>query len=576
MNLNQLGATLVSFPVVLATALSGVAQPNPPAPFTRPILPPLTPSPVLPSPRPSPELEIPPTLTPVTPEVPEDIPGSIRIRQFQFVGNQVFSDDQLQYAVAPFTGHYITSAQLRQALEAINQLYLESGYILSGVRIPGSLNQQRQAIDQVVVTVEVVEAQVEEIEILGANRLQNYLRPRLKQAVSPALNEAKLLEALILLQQDPLIQSLRAEIQPGRRQDHWILRVRVEPAPELRLQIGLDNSRSPGVGTLQRRLEFTHNNLVGLGDRLELGFFNTDGSNAGTGSYTFPFDAEGSTVQLATTILSSKIIEQPFNQLDLISDYRSYELTVRHPLLRQANERSTQELALGLTASRQESESSLLGVPFPLSAGADDEGKTRISALRFFQEYTQQSARESLALRSEFSIGLGLAATINTEPPDSRFFHWRGDGQYVRLLAPDTPLLIRLGVQAADRELVSIEQLGLGGPNTVRGYRRDLLLANSGAYASVEARVPLFRSARLPALLQIAPFFDLGTSFDGAQNLGEESSRVLASVGVGLQLQMAERLFIRLDYGIPLVPVATQGSSLQEQGFTFAVHYNPL
>lgn len=575
MNQFKLGAALVPVAVVSTTALSGGTQPISPAQIPKPILPTPLPSPVLPTPQPPPELDIPPSLTPAEPEVPEGI-GSIRIRQFRFEGNQVFSDRQLQEAVAPFRERTITPTELRQALEAINWLYLESGYILSGVRIPGRLNQQRQSIDQVVVTVEVVEAQVEEIEILGGDRLQNYLRPRLKRAVSPALSESRLLEALILLQQNPLIQSLRAEIQPGRRQDGWILSVRVTPAPTMRLQVGLDNTRSPGVGSLQRSLEFTHNNLLGLGDRLELGYFNTDGSNAGTGSYTLPFNARGGTVQFATSILSSRIVERPFSQLDLISDFRSYDLTVRQPLLRQATERTTREFALSFTASRQESESSLLGEPFPLSAGADEEGKTRISALRFAQEYTQLSGRESLALRSQFSVGFGLASTINPEPPDSRFFHWRGDGQYIRLLAPDTPLLFRVGVQAADRELIPIEQLGLGGPNTVRGYRRDILLANSGAFASVEARFPIFRSSRLPALLQIAPFFDFGTSFDSKQFLSQEPNHLLASVGVGLQLQMADRLFARLDYGIPLVPETVQGSSLQEQGFTFAIYYNPL
>jgi len=342
------------------------------------------------------------------------------------------------------------------------------------------------------------------------------------------------------------------------------------------VQVGIDNNRSPAVGSIQRRISFSHNNLLSIGDRLSLGYFNTQGSNAGTASYTVPYNASNGTVEFATSVLRSRVVERPFSQIDLISNFRSYDLTLRQPLSRTATQHSTQEFAIGLSASRQESEASLLGVPFPLSAGADAQGRTRISALRFFQEYSHQSNKQTLALRSQFSVGLNLGSTINPQPPDSRFFAWRGEGQYARLLARDTPLLVGFGVQAADRSLVPIEQLSIGGSDTVRGYRKDLLLANSGAFASIETRFPILRSTNLPGLLQVAPFFDFGTSFDGKQGPGLNQSHTLASVGVGLRWQVANRLFVRLDYGIPLVSVSAQEDSLQEQGFSFAIYYNPL
>ena len=54
-------------------------------------------------------------------------------------------------------------------------------------------------------------------------------------------------------------------------------------------------------------------------------------------------------------------------------------------------QKPTQELAVGLLFSRQESQTEL-GLDniggFLLSPGADANGKTKISALRFIQEYT--------------------------------------------------------------------------------------------------------------------------------------------------------------------------------------------
>jgi hemolysin activation/secretion protein len=45
--------------------------------------------------------------------------------------------------------------------------------------------------------------------------------------------------------------------------------------------------------------------------------------------------------------------------------------------------------------------------PSELSPGADEEGRTRISAIQFFQDWTKRNSREVIAARSQFSLGVG-------------------------------------------------------------------------------------------------------------------------------------------------------------------------
>ena len=90
-------------------------------------------------------------------------------------------------------------------------------------------------------------------------------------------------------------------------------------------------------------------------------------------------------------------------------------------------------------------------------------------------EYQQRNSQQALALRSQFNLGLNVFnATVNNEPPDTRFFSWRGQGQYVRVLAPQTLLVLRSDLQLSTRALVPLEQFALGGLNSVRGYRQDI------------------------------------------------------------------------------------------------------
>jgi len=230
---------------------------------------------------------------------------------------------------------------------------------------------------------------------------------------------------------------------------------------------------------------------------------------------------------------------------------------------------------VSLSASRLESETSLRGDPFFLSQGADEQGRTRISALRFFQEWMQRNTRQVIAARSQFNLGVdAFDATVNAEQPDSRFLSWQGQAQWVRLLAPETLLLVRGNLQLSMTSLVPLEQFSLGGLQSVRGYRQDLLLTDNGAFASAEIRLPILRIPKGNAVLQVAPFVDIGSTWNTGRAAADTNS--LASVGLGLVWQQSDRFTARLDYGIPLVSVSSTNRTWQENGLYFSVFYNPF
>ncbi|MEG4484668.1 hypothetical protein [Microcoleus sp. D2_18a_B4] len=68
-----------------------------------------------------------------------------------------------------------------------------------------------------------------------------------------------------------------------------------------------------------------------------------------------------------------------------------------------------------------------------------------------------------------------FGATVSSSSPDSRFLIWRGQLQYLRLLAPERLLRVRSEVELAGAELLSIEPFGIGGSDTLRGYRQSIL-----------------------------------------------------------------------------------------------------
>jgi hemolysin activation/secretion protein len=547
--------------------VSQVPNPNP----ITPVPPPPQPIPE-PQPLPKPPLEETPSTPPLSEPRP-DIPGSITVERFEFEGNTAFSDERLSKETAQYTKRSLTFAELLQVEAIITELYTKAGYINSGAVITA---EQKFSPQAAVIKVQIVEGKVEDIKVTGTRRLNsNYIRSRVALGTSTPLNRFRLLKALQVLQLNPLVGNLAAELSAGSSPEESVLEVRVEEADSFRTELFIDNARNPNVGSFRRGIRITEGNVFGLGDRFDATYTNTDGSNSLDLSYAVPFNARNGTFNLGGGFTKTTVVEPPFDRIDITGDSFYIDIGVRQPII----QTPTQELALGLNFSRQQSQTEILGENFRLSPGADEDGETRISALRFVQDYTVRSPQQVFALRSQFSLGVGLFdATINNDPPDSRFFSWRGQGQYVRRLAQDTLLVLRSDIQLATKALVPLEQLGIGGLQSVRGYRQDAFLVDNGVFASAEVRLPVLRVQRVQGVLQVVPFVDFGVGWNASDRDDDTDldPNTLIGVGLGLQWQMGTTLNARLDYGVPLTNINSRDRTWQEKGFYFSVNYSPF
>ena len=548
----------------------------PPAP---PSLPEKTPS----SPPPPEEL----LPSPITPS--EEFPSAeetITVTKFIFTGNTAFNSKELsEKFTKDLTNKTLSLTRLLQIASEIANLYDERGYSTSGaiISIPESTQKQGKGI----VEVKIIEGELAEIKVLPAEeslRLNsNYIRSRLNLAASKPLNIYRLQEALQLLQLDPLIDSISATLSAGSRPEQSILEVTVSEADSFNLQVFGDNNRSPSVGSFRRGTNITKSNLFGLGEKFSFVYINTDGSDEFDVTYTIPINPYNGTLNFLFKNTDNKVVESPFNVLDIESKTRSYELNLRQPIIQNIDRitRTFDEVALGLTTFWRGSESSLGNEPFPLSPGSEEDGDIGIFALRFSQEWTRQNANSVLALRSEFSLGLdAFDATTNEQIagveriPDSRFFAWRGQTQYVHLLAPETLFILRGGLQIANDALLGAEQFSVGGFNTVRGYRQDAILTDNGFIASAEFRLPITKGFSESGVVQLIPFVDYGKGWNNFE-VANPNPHNLASLGIGL-LWREKNFNLRVDYGIPLIDIDSRDKTLQEQGLYLSLQWNFL
>lgn len=121
-----------------------------------------------------------------------------------------------------------------------------------------------------------------------------------------------------------------------------------------------------------------------------------------------------------------------------------------------------------------------------------------------------------------------------------------------------------------------LEQFSLGGIESVRGYRQDLLLADNGIFTSAEVQLPVLRIPKINGILQLIPFTDFGVVWNNSVSTiaNTNSPNILASVGLGLRWSQNVNFSARLDYGIPVVSVDQPNQTWQENGLYFYFQYN--
>ncbi len=545
----------------LLTAGMASAQPQPPE---RPGISPSEQRPELPpfeTREPTRQFQLPP----VVPVPPGEVAGALRVfvRQFELIGNTVFSTQMLSEVTAPYEGREITSTELESIRIGLTRYYVDRGYINSGAVIPD------QAVREGIIKIQIIEGVLAAINISGNRRLRTrYVKDRIEIGGVAPLNFNDLQERLQLLQQNRRIKQVDAALKPGAVPGQAELDVQVvEDRPHEVWLIG-DNRRPPSVGAEEARINMSNYNMTGFGDTLIFDYSVTEGLNDFFVRYSWPLTARDTTFDISFQRTDSNIVESPFDDLDIKNDTNTYTVAVSHPLYRT----TTQSFDVGLDFERRRSESKLLGERFSFSPGADN-GVTKLSILRFSQEWVKRSFTQALAARLVFSVGLDLFdATANGADEDGKFIVWLGQFQWAqRLPWADIESVIRADLQLANDSLPPIEKFTIGGMNSVRGYRQNQFVRDNAFVASVEFRIPVYRDPAGRFSLHLAPFLDYGRSSNkGRPTPGQEE---IASVGLGLRTTITDRFqgWLYWGYSLDSIDNRDNDNDLQDDGIHFQV-----
>jgi len=519
--------------------------------------------------------QIPVKILPPAPAPSEESGGSfikgVFVRKIVVTGSTVFTKEEIATVTAPYENRNVNMEDLELLRRALTLLYVNKGYINSGAVIPD------QTVVNGLITLQVIEGKLTNIDVEGNKWFRDsFLRDRIMLGARTPVDVHALQDRLQLLQQDQRIQRIQAELRPGGNPGESELTVRVEEKSPYYIWLAFNNYQSPAVGAERGLLTLAHQNLSGRGDILSLTYGGSSGLNPLIDVwYAVPINVHDTSLLFRYRKNDFGVVDKVFGPLDIVSKSESFEITLRQPVYRTLD----QEFALALTLEHETNRTSLLGEPFSFSPG-EVNGRSIVIPLRFLQEWTYRTQRQVFALRSRFSFGMdAMDATINDDKriPDGKFFSWLGQFQWARLIdLLDSQLLFRADLQLSNQPLLPIEQIGVGGRYSVRGYRENLLVRDQAFITSLEARIPIVQNKRWADYLQVCPFFDYGRATN--KDLPTPSPKDISSVGLGLRwsalgikLPVTLKPEVELYWGHPLRHIDQPHEELQDSGIHFQV-----
>ncbi len=479
-------------------------------------------------------------------------------------GSSVFAPAELAALTAPYENRPISFEALQALGQELSQRYLDRGYVTSGVVIP------EQAASSGGVVLRAVEGRLTGVVPEGNRRLRDgAVARRVLHYVDTPVNVADVQRGLRNLQNDPLVERVNAELEPGAILGESLLRVRVTERRPFELEVLGGNDRAAAIGEDHASVALTYNGLVGNGDRLSGRFGGTDGARDNSLAYHVPLTGGGVALDFLASEQDADIIEEPFVAIDITSRIETFSATASRPFV-DTGERSLRGL---VSFEHKRSESTLLDVPFSFGAGEVD-GKARGSAVGVGIEWTRRAEAAVMAVRVIAEAGVDvLDPTRHEDPPDADFALLVGQLQYARRVAwRESRLLVNGAVQLTDEPLLAMYKLPVGGRHSVRGYRESQLVRDQGFVASIELQFPVAvdASGQRRGKLDLAVFADYGVSQDESELLTGARRERLASVGFGLLWDPLPDLHLELYRGADLEEQNNPRESLQDRG----IHYN--
>lgn len=464
------------------------------------------------------------------------------ITEFKLEDATLLNKTEVDEAVAPYVGKNKDFADVQGALEAIEELYISKGYTAVRVLMP------EQELEKGKIRFRVVESRFGKVEVKDNRYVSeaNVLNA-LPSVRSGGVPRSRQLARELKLANDNPTRQLNVILKAAEKDDEVDARVVVTDSPPSSWGASVDNTGSTETGPTRLSISYQHANLFDADHVLNVQYATSPQQPqrvkvAGLG-YKVPLYQFGGSLEYFLGYSNVKALLDSFNNFQgggllfsakynyLMERYGRFDPRISLAIDRRHFRDIEVINSIGSTSFYNEI------VVLPVSVTFSAQGKFDKSDVNVNVSFAKNMPGIDKGRKSDF---LSYDA-IGNDKPDSHYHLIRYGASYA-LSIGDTggQFRVALNGQWSGDQLIQGEQTRLGGADGIRGFSEGSEGGEIGAKLNVEAYSPDFGRGDIG--VRVVAFYDRGYAnpFVGV-------SETIASVGVGLRANYAEKYSMRLD-----------------------------
>ena len=477
------------------------------------------------------------------------------IVRYEVSGNTLLHLDDMDRAFAPYVGKNKNFADVQRALEALQGLYEAHGYGSVQVVMP------EQELEQGAVKFVVVESRVAGVRIEGNKHRaeQNVLRslPALRKGEIPNTNA---IAAGVKLANENPSRKVAVRFNETEQEGELDATVKVTDSKPWSVGLAVDNTGTRETGHFRVSAGAQYANLFDLDHVLSVQYQTSTGQFSDdikvlAASYHIPLYAIGDSIDLMTMVSKASApgtagINALIPGLSTVGNGSAYMFRYNHALPKRGTYEHKLSMGLDYRLFRSDATSS-----FGALGGVDVALRpVSLTYAGFWQSEEQQLSFQMGAAANIEGARHGSESDIRAAitPPknayanaDYRILRYGID--YSRVLPKEWQLHLALDGQYTNDVLVSYENFGMGGSQSVRGFNERELTGDKGVRGSIELITPdvggrVGEGVNLRGLV----FVDAGRIMFNHPNATDFDESVV-SVGAGIRLGIKKAWSVRAD-----------------------------
>lgn len=474
----------------------------------------------------------------------------------------MLSTEALERVLVPFSGKDKDFGDVQRALEVLQAVYQTAGYGGVEIRLP------EQELERGEVKFTVVEAKIGKITVEGNKyfSIANIRRsvPALRGGVTP--NSRQIAGSVRLANESPAKQSA-VLLRGTEREDQIDAVIRVVDIDPKRWSTSFDNTGNENTGRARLGIAYQHANVLDRDHVFTAQFITSptkfkDVNVIGAG-YKIPLYSLGHSIEFVAgySKVDSGTVQDLFN---VAGQGAIYAIRYNQSLPKWGD--LEQKIIYGLDYRAYQNQVKPQGaqdhlVPditvHPLSVTYSANVRGTGQEFSGYLNMSQNIPGGNDGVDEDFKK---LGARFEAGTQGYRLF--RGGFNYTRALKNDWQYRINFSGQYTDDALVTPEQFGIGGADSVRGFGERYLANDKGYRTNLEIyTADVAKALRFPdGRLRFLIFYDSGAVRRNHARLEEQEAANLDSVGLGLRVNYKTGFSARLD----VAHVLHDGSGLSE------------